>query len=274
MQERPVEMSNSEVDYYRLLGISRDAPEREVKKAYYELARRLHPDKAGSPEEASKNASDLALISQAYNTLKDARKRQEYDGKLRGRSVGSEGATPSPVAPKATGKASGGQSAAGSPASGESPRFGDAEIRAQKKAMAQKAFVKGMQFMKQDDLKQALSFFEAAVKNDPDSDPQYHMKYAQAIMKARGSFTKAVEHAQKACEMDPYSTDFKLVLAEIHEMAGVLSKAKELYQEVLRWDPTNERAKLRLGFMKDVEHSKKNFFSRVLGGLLDKGEKK
>ncbi|MCB2156199.1 DnaJ domain-containing protein [bacterium] len=266
-------MPSNEADYYRLLGISRDAPEREIKKAYYDLARRLHPDKASSPEEASKNASDLALISQAYNTLKDARKRQEYDAKLRGRSAGGDppasAPAPAPRKPKASSEDS-----SSSALSGDMPRIGDAEIRAQKKAMAQKAFVRGMQMMKQDDIKQALSFFEAAVKNDPDSDAQYHLKYAQAIMKARGSFTKAVEHAQKACEMDPYSLDFKLVLAEIHEMAGVHSKAKELYQDVLRWDPTNERAKLRLGFMKDEEDSKKGFFSKVFGSLLEKGQKK
>ena len=266
-------MTNSEADYYRILGVSRDAPEREVKKAYYELARRLHPDKASSPDEASKNASDLALISQAYNTLKDARKRQEYDGRLRGRAAGSEGATPPPVAARQA-ASSDKDASSGSPISGESPRIGQSEIRAQRKAMAQKAFVKGMQFLKRDDLKQALNFFEAAVKNDPDSDPQYHLKYAQAVMKSRGSFTKAVEHAQKACELDPYNLEFKLVLAEINEMAGVHSKAKDLYDEVLRWDPTNERAKLRLGFMRDVEHSKKGFLSRMFGGLLDKGQKK
>lgn len=239
---------SEEKDFYRLLGVSRDAPDREIKKRYYELARKLHPDKARTPEDRTTNASQLAAISRAYNQLKDPKKRAEYDGQLRGRTAQSSGEVPTP------GDAAAGRSATGSAAAAPSPPAGAPDNRAsivfqQRKSMAQKAFVRGMQHFKVQEFRQALSFFEAAVTNDPDSESQYHLKYAQCLMKTKGSFTKAVQHAEKACELDPYNMEFKMILAEINEMAGVFSRAKEIYEEVLRWDPTNNVARNSLNML-------------------------
>lgn len=67
-----------------------------------------------------------------------------------------------------------------------------------KKSLAQRAFVKGMQHFKRAEYKQAIEFFDAAVNNDPDSEPQYHAKLALCLIRSKGSFTRAVTHAQKA----------------------------------------------------------------------------
>ncbi|MDX2175155.1 MAG: DnaJ domain-containing protein, partial [Candidatus Sumerlaeia bacterium] len=88
-------------DYYKLLGISRDSPDREVKRAYYNLARDLHPDKAATPEDAKRNSEQLGLISQAYNTLKDPKKRADYDASLKGKPLSPGASAPRPSAPAA-----------------------------------------------------------------------------------------------------------------------------------------------------------------------------
>ena len=56
-------------DYYAILGVSRDADQSEIKKAYRKKARELHPDYGGD-EEAFKE------LSVAYETLSDPEKRR------------------------------------------------------------------------------------------------------------------------------------------------------------------------------------------------------
>src|ERR671911_1759792 len=62
-------------DYYEVLGVSREASETEVKKAFRRLARELHPDVNEAPdaEERFKEAAE------AYEVLSDAERRRTYD---------------------------------------------------------------------------------------------------------------------------------------------------------------------------------------------------
>ncbi len=260
-------------DYYRLLGVSRDAPEREVKKAYYNLARELHPDKAKTPEEAKVNSDRLAQISQAYNTLKDAKKRAEYDSTLSGKSSAPAAPPVTRSAPSSAGPAppaGGAAPPAPGAAAPEQPKRTSNEVQQQKVAMAQKAFVRGMQHFKAQEWEKARPFFEAAVQNDPDSEPHYFNKYAQCLIRSQGGFTKAVEAAQRAVEMDSYNLEFKLTLGEIYEAAGVPSKAKSVYEDVLRWDAENGKAKQRLAGMAAEEEKKKSVLEKLMPSLFGK----
>ncbi|GIL76075.1 hypothetical protein Vretimale_5701 [Volvox reticuliferus] len=58
--------------YYELLGVSKDASLDEIKKAHRKLALKMHPDKGGDPEKFKE-------INEAYEVLKDPKKRDIYD---------------------------------------------------------------------------------------------------------------------------------------------------------------------------------------------------
>lgn len=60
-------------DYYEILGVSKNASDDEIKKAYRKAAVSHHPDKDGGDETKFKEASE------AYEVLKDSQKRQRYD---------------------------------------------------------------------------------------------------------------------------------------------------------------------------------------------------
>ncbi|MDW7680135.1 MAG: molecular chaperone DnaJ [bacterium] len=63
-------------DYYKILGISRDADANEIKKAYRKLALQYHPDKNSGDTNAEEK---FKQISEAYEVLKDPEKRRRYD---------------------------------------------------------------------------------------------------------------------------------------------------------------------------------------------------
>lgn len=62
-------------DYYKILGIQRNADEKTIKKAYKKMALKYHPDKNKEP-----NATDqFKLVSEAYEVLSDKKKRNIYN---------------------------------------------------------------------------------------------------------------------------------------------------------------------------------------------------
>ncbi len=65
-----------EKDYYKVLGVPKDATEAEIKKAYRKLAREFHPDANKGNAEAEERFKE---ISEANDVLGDAKKRKEYD---------------------------------------------------------------------------------------------------------------------------------------------------------------------------------------------------
>ena len=66
----------TEVDYYELLEVSRDADDATLKSAYRKLAMKYHPDKNGGCKD---HEAKFKAVSQAYDCLKDPQKRAAYD---------------------------------------------------------------------------------------------------------------------------------------------------------------------------------------------------
>lgn len=63
-------------DYYKILGVSKNSSAKDIKKAYYQLAKKYHPDTNKSDPDAGKKFQE---VSEAYEILSDDTKRREYD---------------------------------------------------------------------------------------------------------------------------------------------------------------------------------------------------
>ena len=68
-------------DHYKTLGVSRKAKQREIKKAYRDLALRWHPDKHADDSEQEKERATIEFqkIAEAYEVLSDEERRSKYD---------------------------------------------------------------------------------------------------------------------------------------------------------------------------------------------------
>ena len=60
------------MDYYKILNVSKEASDSEIKKSYRKLAKENHPDKGGEPEK-------FKQIAEAYEVLSNKDKRTQYD---------------------------------------------------------------------------------------------------------------------------------------------------------------------------------------------------
>ncbi|WP_249024874.1 DnaJ domain-containing protein, partial [Aeromonas hydrophila] len=66
----------SKRDFYEVLGVSKDADEREIKKAYKRLAMKYHPDRNQGDAGAEEKFKE---VKEAYEILTDANLRARYD---------------------------------------------------------------------------------------------------------------------------------------------------------------------------------------------------
>lgn len=66
----------SSSDYYKTLGIDRGASKADIKKKYYQLAKKLHPD---ANTDDPKAADKFSAVQEAYEVLSDETKRSAYD---------------------------------------------------------------------------------------------------------------------------------------------------------------------------------------------------
>eukprot|EP01133_Synstelium_polycarpum_P007552 gene7552-8834_t len=82
LKEAKIELKKSlKKDYYKILGVAKDANDTEIKKAYRKLALQYHPDKNSTmPDEEKAHAEKMFKdIGEAYGILSDPKKKQRYD---------------------------------------------------------------------------------------------------------------------------------------------------------------------------------------------------
>lgn len=89
----------TESDPYATLGVRRDASESEIRDAYRRLARRLHPDVAGTLGRVA-DGPTMSEVNEAWSILSDPSRRREHDRRRDEPSVHRAPTAPEPVVPE------------------------------------------------------------------------------------------------------------------------------------------------------------------------------
>jgi curved DNA-binding protein CbpA len=195
-------------DLFERLGLTRTATRDQVKSAYLQLAKQIHPDRFAAPA-----LSDLALrvkdlfssVNEAYEILSDERKRADYLARA-GRGGGG------------TGRAAGEDGA-------------DALV----------AFQKAEACVRTRDFGRARGFFEAALRADP--RPEYQAAYASMLLAEGRSADRARARALAEAALRDPSCDRALSLCGILARDdGDDGRAERFFHKALAANPRNAEA--------------------------------
>ena len=97
VREAQIELKKSKrKNYYKILGVEKEATDKEIKKAFRKMAMQWHPDKfASATEEEQKRAEEkFKEIGEAYEVLKDETMRKRYDAGVDPENLKSRGGFP------------------------------------------------------------------------------------------------------------------------------------------------------------------------------------
>jgi tetratricopeptide (TPR) repeat protein len=225
----------SEMNYYQILDIPESAPQDTIKKAYFELARKYHPDSFGedvSSDNREKIDDVFTHVTRAYHAVSSSGKKQVYE---------SERETPAD------------------------------EKKVEMEAKAKKRFRQGKTLYNKGRYEEALVALEEAVRLKKTSG-DYFLLYAMIESKVSQFKEKAEEDFKKAIELTPFNTEAFMGLGIYYKQEGLPIKAVKMFKKALSLDPGHKGAQSELGIFETPKKKKgrKKFF---FFGARDKKKK-
>jgi curved DNA-binding protein CbpA len=227
-----------EATLYDLLSITITANDGEVKKAYYAMAKKYHPDRHHSPylRDVHGLLEELfGKITDAYQMLSSPLERNRYDAKIR-----AEG----PAAVVAVG---------GTPTSEE------ANEGARRRA-AEERYKEGKRHFDEMHFFDAIQCLREAVRLAPKKN--YHKLLAQALMKNPLWLREAEEQFRFALKMDQFDAECYVGLGDIYESEGMSTRALKMYEQAATYDPENETVQNKMGKRGSQGGALKKLFGR------------
>ncbi|GMT47107.1 MAG: hypothetical protein IEMM0007_0673 [bacterium] len=192
---------------YELLGIPPGADTETLKRSYYRMARRFHPDRyySSAQDELRHKLTDLLdAISRAYETLKQG--------------------VPGEEAPSTRTDSS------------------EAELPAHwKETQAEEQYRRGVLEYKAGNYWQAIDAFGWATRLNP-KKPKYWSRLSLALTKIPGRLKQAEEAILEAIKLEPFRADNYARLGGIYLKAGLKKRARTHFEKALMFDSGNEEA--------------------------------
>ena len=219
--------------HYDVLGVENTAPPSELKTAYYELARRYHPDRFRKQDPAllTRMESAFARITQAYDTLRDDALRANYNAKLQARKRATQmtDATPKPSTPAAE------------PTS-TTPDATPAEPLISAAERAANDFKEGFAALEQGQRSAATGLFASASRLAP-NEPRYRAFYGQMLAAQEHTRRAAETELQAAIKLDPGNAEYRIMLAQLFRDLGFVIRARGEAERAVAADPNSRKAR-------------------------------
>lgn len=228
--------------HYSVLGVTRSTSPSDVKRVYYSLARRLHPDRLRRVADADTQQridAAFAKIAHAYDVLKDSKLRASYDLKLEKRlPAQKESEATRADAPHAD-----------TPAQTEAPRAdtpattaGGAHAEQSNKEEAEQKFRQGLAAYAKRDFFTARLMFGEAARLAP-RQARYRAHLGRTLARDKATRRQAESELLAAVSLDALDASFRVMLAELYKEVGLRRKAEAQLERALALEPTNAEAR-------------------------------
>ena len=218
--------------YYQLLAATPESPSKEIKKSYYAFARKFHPDHHMDKSEFIGPLKELmAVVTVAYNTLKDEQRRASYD-----RVLAASGA------------------------------FNLQRGKTESQETVEECLNQANECLRAKNFVGSIVWLRKCVHRAPD-EAKYHAMLARSLATIVAYRDESIEHFQKAIELDPWNTTAYFEFGELYEEMQLPWRARPLYSKVLEINPVHTKARERLEQLDSEERSGKSpsLMSRVFG---------
>ena len=205
--------------FYEVLDIPVDAGLSDIKRSYFALAKRFHPDKYHQEKDSGLHAraqNAFTRIAQAYETLKSEDARIAYDLRIRSHLATLKNKTKSA-------------------ANGNSDKTDQIEI-------AREYFERGFSLLTDEEYDEALPLLARAAQIAPDN-ARYHAFYGKVLSSDETQRYKAEAEMQTAIRLEPQNATFRLIMAEFYIQFQLFRRAEGELQRLLEMHPNNKEAR-------------------------------
>jgi curved DNA-binding protein CbpA len=233
--------------HYAVLGVMRSATAADIKRAYYSLARRLHPDllrRSAQADEQQRIDAAFAKIAQAYDVLKDSKLRASYDLKLgKPRPAPTSDEAPPPRTEAASAEAPRANADPSEPRAGrEEASAGGAHSESAKREEAEQKFRHGLAAYAKNDFASARLMLGEAARLDP-TRARYRAHYGRVLARERATRRQAESELLAAIALDALDASFRIMLAELYRDVNLRRKAEAQLERALVLEPSNAEAR-------------------------------
>jgi tetratricopeptide (TPR) repeat protein len=242
-------------DFFEFLGVARDADERQVKEAYFRLAKPFHPDAALDPslsDVRSKREAVFLHLGQVYETLRNPANRARYERMLEVRS---------PRRPQVS-------SSAAAPPADTAPPPPD---KAQQQEVALEAIRTGVRLVKEGKYWDAIQVLEPVVAQ-LEGPPRLKARVtlARAYVKNPNWLRRAEETLLAVLQESRDYVEAYVVLGQVYRASDQPARAVGVYRKALELQPGHEEALAELAALEPPSDDAPGS-SKILKKLFGKG---
>lgn len=227
-------------NHFQVLGLQPGASEADARKAFFDLAKRYHPDKVGaeSPEVGQLASEVFARISEAHEVLRDSEQSGKYLKQLKQGGSSSED-----------------------------------KAAVTRIVSAEQQFRKAEELIKRRQYPEAIAALQWALKLDPE-EGEFHalLGWASFLTNPEDATVRrqAIEYMEKASALAPKSPSGYYYLGKLHKACEELEAAEKMFRKVLELRPEHIEANQELRLF-EIRRSKGD---RGTKSLFGRGKKK